>query len=144
MNKSALVRLIALVALFEAFSTTCKEERLIDKYLGKWEFEVINSIFVYQLNSNILLSSSEDTILYTGTIIPGSGDNGIVVQCTEYLNINLSVDSNGQILKNCLPPSTCHGEFSDINTLHYFYSSRVNNSNNTTTSSHTEISGRRI
>jgi hypothetical protein len=144
MNKSSLIRLIALIALVEVLSTTCKdEERLIDKYLGEWEFEVINSKFIYQLNSNSILTSSEDTILYTGVINPGPGENGIMVQYTESLNINLTVDVNGQILKNCLQPSTCHGEFSDINTFYYFYSSRVNNIN-TTTSSHTEIIGKKL
>jgi hypothetical protein len=143
MYKSNLVRSIAFIALFAVFSTTCKDdERLINKYLGRWEFEVINSEVIYKLNSDSVLTSTEDTILYTGVINPGPGENVIMVQYTESLNINLTLDVNGQILTNCLQPSTCHGEFSDIYAFNYFYSSRVNYLN-TTTSSSTEINGKK-
>lgn len=103
------------------FNDCSKKYRYIEKYIGSWDFIVINSVKNY--TSGV---ESTDTVLFEGVIKPGSSDNKILILYSEQDQIEIEVDEGGNMIMYCEGPSKCIGKFEDANTFEYQHSERVN------------------
>ncbi|MEI6049545.1 MAG: hypothetical protein WCS03_11650 [Bacteroidota bacterium] len=117
MKRKPWLILLVTIGVFFTNSDCTKETQYLEKYVGSWTFEYI------WLREELHIPAVGDTTYFEGDIIYGPCKRCITI---KQLSKTFKVESDGQIINTCEPPSFplhyqkyCKGYFEGDSIFHY-------------------------